>query len=130
MLNVFARQLQFQGNFAKHDWECVSDNIKSTVYSSSVSASPNHRKDVFRMAEFLQEELKAVGAVNIQTVDPGKQNFEGTELPLPPIVLATVGTDPSKKTVLVYGHYDVQPVRIDGSYVKTRTVTDNVLFRH
>ncbi|KAL1931058.1 hypothetical protein VTP01DRAFT_10195 [Rhizomucor pusillus] len=95
--------------FVEKNQDAFVERLRKAVAIPSVSASPNHRKDVFRMAEFLQEELKAVGAVNIQTVDPGKQNFEGTELPLPPIVLATVGTDPSKKTVLVYGHYDVQP---------------------
>lgn len=65
------------------------------------------------MAEFLVQELKALGAVNVETRNPGEQLFEGTtKLPLPPVVLATVGTDPSKKTILVYGHYDVQPVRL------------------
>ena len=33
----------------------------------------------------------------------------GVELKLPPIIAAQVGEDPAKKTLLVYGHYDVQP---------------------
>jgi len=33
--------------------------------------------------------------------------MQGVELELPPIILARYGSDPSKKTVLVYGHYDV-----------------------
>lgn len=78
----------------------------------SVSSDPSHRQDVFRMAEFLQNELKALGADNIETRDPGMQDFNGTQIPLPPIVLATVGTNPAKKTILVYGHYDVQPVSL------------------
>lgn len=76
----------------------------------SVSSDPGHRQDVFRMAEFLQNELKALGADNIETRDPGMQDFNGQQIPLPPIVLATVGNNPAKKTILVYGHYDVQPV--------------------
>lgn len=35
---------------------------------------------------------------------------------LPPLVVGRVGDDTNRKTVLVYGHYDVQPVRI--SYVR------------
>ena len=35
--------------------------------------------------------------------------MEGQEVPLPPILLGTLGQDTKKRTVLVYGHYDVQP---------------------
>lgn len=63
------------------------------------------------MSEFLVDELKALGA-SVETRDLGKQDWHGQELDLPPIVLATVGTNPEKKTILVYGHYDVQPVSL------------------
>lgn len=33
--------------------------------------------------------------------------MQGVELELPPILLGRYGSDPKKKTVLVYGHYDV-----------------------
>jgi Cys-Gly metallodipeptidase DUG1 len=33
--------------------------------------------------------------------------MQGVELELPPILLGRYGTDPKKKSVLVYGHYDV-----------------------
>jgi len=36
--------------------------------------------------------------------------MQGVELELPPIILARYGSDPKKKTVLVYGHYDVYEV--------------------
>lgn len=79
------------------------------IKNNSVSGDPAHRPDVFKMSEFLVAELKALGA-SVETRDLGKQDWHGTELDLPPIVLATVGTNPEKKTILVYGHYDVQPV--------------------
>ncbi|KAJ1344117.1 hypothetical protein BSLG_001257 [Batrachochytrium salamandrivorans] len=60
----------------------------------SVSADVQHRPDVIRMG--------LCGAAS-------QQQLEGQEIDLPPIILATYGTDPTKKTVLVYGHYDVQP---------------------
>lgn len=34
---------------------------------------------------------------------------DGSQLPLPPILLADLGKDPKKKTLLIYGHLDVQP---------------------
>lgn len=62
------------------------------------------------MSEFLVSELKALGA-SVETRDVGMQKMhDGSTLKLPPVVLATYGNDSSKKTVLVYGHYDVQPV--------------------
>lgn len=42
-------------------------------------------------------------------VELGLQEGENEGLKLPPVVLGRYGNDPSKKTILVYGHYDVQP---------------------
>jgi hypothetical protein len=36
--------------------------------------------------------------------------MEGQTLKLPPLVLGRIGDDKSKKTILLYGHFDVQPV--------------------
>lgn len=47
---------------------------------------------------------------------PGMQKVQGIELALPPIILGTYGTDPKKKTVLVYGHYDVQPAMLEDGW--------------
>ena len=59
------------------------------------------------MADFLVSELKSLGA-SVRTFplgpQPGKPHLE-----LPPIVGARYGSDPQKRTILVYGHYDVQP---------------------
>jgi Cys-Gly metallodipeptidase DUG1 len=75
-----------------------------------VSSEAARRPDVVRMSEFLVSELEALGA-SVETRDVGMQKMhDGTTLKLPPVVLATYGNDPAKKTVLVYGHYDVQPV--------------------
>lgn len=40
----------------------------------------------------------------------------GEEIPLPPIILGSLGSDPSKKTVCIYGHLDVQPASIDDGW--------------
>jgi acetylornithine deacetylase/succinyl-diaminopimelate desuccinylase-like protein len=46
-----------------------------------------------------------------EAADVGTHVLDGKTLKLPPILLGTYGNDPNKKTILVYGHYDVQPVR-------------------
>ncbi|KAH6566313.1 hypothetical protein BASA60_009524 [Batrachochytrium salamandrivorans] len=82
--------------------------LGEVVAIPSVSADVQHRPDVIRMGLWLEAELKNLGA-SVELRQPGKQQLEGQEIDLPPIILATYGTDPTKKTVLVYGHYDVQP---------------------
>jgi Cys-Gly metallodipeptidase DUG1 len=78
-------------------------------YIHRISGDANHRKDVLAMAEWLDGQLKQVG-VNTKLVDLGKHTMDGQELGLPPAILGRIGNDPSKKTVLIYGHFDVQPV--------------------
>ena len=59
------------------------------------------------MSQFLATELEALGA-EVQLRPLGKQ--PGKEyLDLPPVVLARYGNNKNKRTILVYGHYDVQP---------------------
>jgi Cys-Gly metallodipeptidase DUG1 len=59
------------------------------------------------MGEFLAAELKALGA-EVELRPLGKQPHK-ENLDLPPVVLARYGNDSKKRTILVYGHYDVQP---------------------
>lgn len=63
------------------------------------------------MTSFLDNELKSVG-VETKLVELGEQQLEGKTLKLPPAILGKIGSDTKKKTILIYGHYDVQPVRV------------------
>lgn len=84
------------------------ERLSKAVAIPSVSADPSHRKDVFAMASYLEGQMRDLGIEVESRKNPlGKQI--GTDMDLPPILLGTYGTDPAKKTVLVYGHYDVQP---------------------
>lgn len=59
------------------------------------------------MSEFLVKELKSLGAhVEARPLgpEPGKPHLQ-----LPPVIVARYGSFPTKRTILVYGHYDVQP---------------------
>nr|WP_266206349.1 dipeptidase [Pontibacter kalidii] len=65
----------------------------------SVSADPKFKADVMRNAEFLKERLLEAGADNVELVETAGN----------PVVYGEKMVDPSLPTVLVYGHYDVQP---------------------
>jgi acetylornithine deacetylase/succinyl-diaminopimelate desuccinylase-like protein len=65
----------------------------------SVSADSKYRNDVFRAATFIKEKLDHAGADSSEICET-----EGY-----PIVYAEKIIDKTKPTVLVYGHYDVQP---------------------
>ncbi|HEY4147811.1 MAG TPA: dipeptidase [Chitinophagaceae bacterium] len=65
----------------------------------SVSARSEHKNDMVKCAEAVQQRLLEAGA--------GKATIYPTEGH--PVVYAEKITDPSMPTVLVYGHYDVQP---------------------
>lgn len=56
----------------------------------------------------MQTQLKKYG-VDTAAIDLG---MASDGLQLPPVIVGRIGTDPKKKTVLVYGHLDVQPVRM------------------
>lgn len=65
----------------------------------SVSADPKYKEDVARCAESVADHLRKAGADAVEICAT-----EGH-----PIVYGEKMIDPSKPTVLVYGHYDVQP---------------------
>lgn len=66
----------------------------------SISSDPEHKEDMQACATKLTEMLKAAGA--------DKADVYPTEGH--PVVFAEKLIDPSLKTILIYGHYDVQPV--------------------
>lgn len=69
----------------------------------SVSADPGYKKDVEKTADRVAQFFKDAGADNIE-ICYTKGNPEGY-----PIVYAEKIIDTNLPTILVYGHYDVQP---------------------
>jgi acetylornithine deacetylase/succinyl-diaminopimelate desuccinylase-like protein len=65
----------------------------------SISADPAYAGDVRRMAEATAEHLRAVGADAVAVFETAGH----------PIVYGEKIFDPKAPTILVYGHYDVQP---------------------
>lgn len=84
-------------------------NLKDAVAIQSVSASPEKRGDITTMVKYVVAKLEKLG-VSTTLRDVGTQTlFDGRQIPLPPVLLGQLGNDPNKKTVLIYGHLDVQP---------------------
>jgi len=81
------------------------------VAIANVSAWADSRNECLRMVEWTDKQLKALG---FETVikDVGDQVLEGKTIKLPPVILASRGNDPNKKTLLIYGHLDVQPAKL------------------
>ncbi|KAA6411388.1 MAG: cytosolic nonspecific dipeptidase [Lasallia pustulata] len=90
------------------------ERLRKAVAIPSVSADEDRRQDVVRMSEYLVSELKTLGAhVESRPLgpQPGKEHLQ-----LPPVIVARYGSAPSKRTILVYGHYDVQPALKDDGW--------------
>lgn len=65
----------------------------------SVSADSKYKPEVARAAEFIKSSLEQAGAEKVEICPTSGH----------PIVYGEKIIDPSKPTVIVYGHYDVQP---------------------
>lgn len=65
----------------------------------SVSADSKHKEDVRRAANYVKAKLEEAGADTVQLVETKGH----------PIVFGEKNVNPTLPTVLVYGHYDVQP---------------------
>ena len=75
------------------------DELFALLRFPSVSADPKYKADVLKTADYTAAKLKEAGADNVEICQTAGY----------PIVYGEKIIDSSKPTVLVYGHYDVQP---------------------
>lgn len=109
--------------FLEHFFNFIESNkanyielLREAVAIPSVSAWPDHRPHVTLMSNWIAEKLKDLG-VHIELCDIGSQALpDGSQLSLPPIVFGHLGTDANKKTILIYGHFDVQPALVSDGW--------------
>lgn len=86
--------------------------LAEAVEIPSVSGSAKYRPQTVEMGKWCAKALEKIGCENIEFKELGNQTLDGQEIGLPPVVFADYksGADSkNKKTILVYGHYDVQP---------------------
>ncbi len=86
--------------FAHQDAGSALDDLKSLLRIPSVSTLPEHKSDMNAAADWLIERLDRLGFQG-RAIDAGG----------PPVVYGDwLGAGADAPVVLVYGHYDVQPV--------------------
>ncbi|CAH1710000.1 unnamed protein product [Aphis gossypii] len=89
--------------------------LSNAVSIKSVSADPDLRNDVVKMMKWADVKLQGLGATT-ELCDIGVQVLNDKTVPLPPILLGTLGNDPKKNTICLYGHLDVQPADISDGW--------------
>ena len=117
LINVFSFQLFAQKTKAKN--EQVKSSLTSyekyidanndahlkefmeLVAIPSISSIPSNKPDVAKAADWIVNKLKSIGMTTAQTI-PTDGN---------PVVYGSWDKAPGKPTVLIYAHYDVQPVK-------------------
>jgi acetylornithine deacetylase/succinyl-diaminopimelate desuccinylase-like protein len=91
--------IDYNAYFKDHR-EAQLEELKELLRIPSVSALSEHKGDVRRAAEWIKAMLERIGMEHVEL-----HETEGH-----PILYADWLHKPGKPTVLIYGHYDVQPV--------------------
>ena len=86
--------------YIEENQEKFLDELFSLIRIPSISAEQEHKDDMVRCAERWKELLSASGADKAELIETSGN----------PLVYGEKMVDSKKKTVLVYGHYDVMPV--------------------
>ncbi|MCH7909317.1 MAG: M20/M25/M40 family metallo-hydrolase [Candidatus Hydrogenedentes bacterium] len=103
------------------------EQYKELLAIPSVSTLSEHTDDIKRCGEWLAEQLRALGMTRVEIMPTARH----------PVVYAEWLGAPGKPTILVYGHYDVQPAdpfdewesppfepTIRGDYIHARGASD------
>ena len=86
-------------NYYEQHHQDYLEGLKAFLRIPSVSTLAEHKPDIQRAAGFVRDELAKAGLANAQLIEGGGN----------PLVYAEWLGAPGKPTVLLYGHYDVQP---------------------
>jgi len=85
--------------YIEQNRERFLDELFELLRFPSVSADPQYKDSVLKTADYVAEKLKQAGADNVEVCPTAGY----------PIVYGEKIIDTTLPTVLVYGHYDVQP---------------------
>lgn len=91
--------MSYESYFQKHREQHLEE-LKQLLTIPSISALSEHKPDIAKAAEWISNSLSSAGLENVEII-PTKGH---------PIIYADHLHAPGKPTVLIYGHYDVQPV--------------------
>jgi acetylornithine deacetylase/succinyl-diaminopimelate desuccinylase-like protein len=85
--------------YARSNRDRFVSELARFVRFPSVSAQPRHSADIRRCAAWLRDHMRSIGVANATVLETGGH----------PVVTGHTPAKPGRPTVLVYGHYDVQP---------------------
>lgn len=85
--------------FANQHQQKFIEELKHILRIPSISTLPQHREDIIRMSEWLKVHFMEIGLNKVQIL-PTKGH---------PILYGEWTNAKNKPTILIYGHYDVQP---------------------
>ncbi|MCY3413155.1 MAG: M20/M25/M40 family metallo-hydrolase [Candidatus Heimdallarchaeota archaeon] len=88
--------------------EDMLDFLGKLIAFPSISADGDMASESKKTADLIKDNLEKLGAV----VNIYENEVKGKN----PILMAKLGDDPSKKTLLCYSHYDVQPADIEDGW--------------
>ena len=97
--------------YARKNGQRFVEELKNLLRIPSISTDPEHAGDVRRAAEFVAEGLRAAGLEGVRLIETATAAHKGGH----PLVYgewlkaAPAADGMPKPTVLLYGHYDVQP---------------------
>ncbi len=87
--------------YARKNQDKFLDDLRAIVAIPSISTTPQNKSDMDRAAEWMASRLRNLGMDNVQIMPTGGH----------PVVYGEwLEAGKNKPTVMVYGHYDVQPV--------------------
>ena len=86
-------------NYIQENKERFLEELKDLLRIASISADPAYKNEVLNCAEAVAKHLKNAGAENVEICETKGY----------PVVFGEKLIDKNLPTVLVYGHYDVQP---------------------
>ena len=76
------------------------EELKEFIKIPSISTYPQHDDDVRSAADWIASQLRSIGLKNVKVISTSRHPIVYGEL---------ITSKPSVPTVLIYGHYDVQP---------------------
>ena len=87
-------------NYINSHKDSYIDELKEFLRIPSISTLAENKRDMITAAEFVVGKLRSAGMENVKIIETKGH----------PLVYADWLNAPGKSTVLIYGHYDVQPV--------------------
>ncbi|MAT44515.1 MAG: peptidase M20 [Anaerolineaceae bacterium] len=85
--------------YANENLPKFKSDLEDLVKIPSVSTDPNHTTDIRKTADWLKSKLSDLGFQETKIIETDGH----------PAVYGSYQVGPNAKTVLIYGHYDVQP---------------------